>query len=91
MEPTTPTKEKLDPLALPSPEKLREIERRQNEKAREMRIQRQQKAQAAAEAEAVVDQRTNAAEIIQRNFRGHQARRAMKGYALDPSTRWLEV
>lgn len=84
MEPITPTKTKLDPLALPSPEKLREIEQRQNEKAREIRARRQQKA-------IVDDERTNAAEVIQRNFRGHQARRAMKGYALDPSTRWLEV
>lgn len=85
MEPTTPTKKTLDPLALPSPEKLRQIEQRQNEKAQEIRARRMQK------AAVVDDERTSAAELIQRNFRGHQARRAMKGYALDPSTRWLEV
>ncbi|KAF2217499.1 hypothetical protein CERZMDRAFT_92144, partial [Cercospora zeae-maydis SCOH1-5] len=72
---------KPDPLALPPPEKLREIEQRQNERAQEIRAQRRR---------ATLDERTHAAEIIQRNFRGHQARRAMKGYALDPSTRWLE-
>ncbi|KAI5366593.1 Putative IQ domain-containing protein IQM [Septoria linicola] len=85
MKPTTPTKKKLDPLALPSPEKLRQIEQRQNEKAQEIRARRMQKAAVGD------DERTSAAELIQRNFRGHQARRAMKGYALDPSTRWLEA
>lgn len=81
MEPTTPST-KYDPLALPSPEKLREIEQRQNERAKETRAKRQR---------ASVDERTHAAEIIQRNYRGHQTRRELKGYALDPSTRWLEV
>ncbi|GIZ43546.1 hypothetical protein CKM354_000676800 [Cercospora kikuchii] len=82
MESSSATETKHDPLALPSPEKLREIERQQNERAAEIRARRRR---------AMVDERTNAAEIIQRNFRGHQARRAMKGYALDPSTRWLEA
>ncbi|PPJ51989.1 hypothetical protein CBER1_09301 [Cercospora berteroae] len=82
MESSSATETKHDPLALPSPEKLREIERQQNERAAEIRAKRRRE---------TIDERTNAAEIIQRNFRGHQARRAMKGYALEPSTRWLEA
>ncbi|KAM3420240.1 hypothetical protein BST61_g3529 [Cercospora zeina] len=82
MESSPTTELKHDPLALPSPEKLREIEQRQNERAQEIRARRRR---------ATLDERTHAAEIIQRNFRGHQARRAMKGHALDPSTRWLEA
>lgn len=79
-----PTPEKArSPLDLPPPEQLREIERKQNERAAEIRARRRR--------ESVVDERTNAAEIIQRNYRGHRDRRALKGYGLDPSTRWLEV
>jgi hypothetical protein len=39
----------------------------------------------------LLDERTHAATIIQRNYRGHRDRRALKGHGLDPSTRWLEV
>lgn len=84
MEPPTPQQKKKDELlALPSPEKLREIARRQDERALEMRAKRQRA--------STIDERTNAAQIIQRHYRGHQTRRELKGYALDPSTRWLEV
>lgn len=84
MEPPTPQQKKKDELlALPSPEKLREIARRQDERALEIRAKRQRA--------STIDERTNAAQIIQRHYRGHQTRRELKGYALDPSTRWLEV
>lgn len=32
-----------------------------------------------------------AAILIQKTFRGHRARRQLKGFGLDASTRWYEV
>jgi hypothetical protein len=32
-----------------------------------------------------------AAELIQRNYRGYRSRRQLAGMGLDPSTRWAEV
>ena len=37
------------------------------------------------------DERTRAAELIQRNYRGHRERRALDGKGLDASTRWVEA
>ncbi|KXT15666.1 hypothetical protein AC579_6137 [Pseudocercospora musae] len=73
------------PLDLPPPEQLREIERKQNERAAEIRARRRRESAGGG------GERTNAAEIIQRNYRGHRDRRALKGHGLDPSTRWLEA
>lgn len=73
-----------DPFQLPSVEVLKEIEKKQNERAKAVR----EKRLAAAREE---DERTAAAEMIQRNYRGHRTRRAMKGFSLDPGTRWMEV
>ncbi|KAL7787847.1 IQ calmodulin-binding motif protein [Trichoderma ceciliae] len=35
------------------------------------------------------DERSDAACVIQKTFRGYRARREMNGYTLDPSTRWI--
>lgn len=32
-----------------------------------------------------------AAQMIQKNYRGYRERRQLKGFGLDPSTRWIEV
>ena len=32
-----------------------------------------------------------AARTVQRTYRGHRARRELKGLSLNPSTRWVEV
>jgi hypothetical protein len=32
-----------------------------------------------------------AARVLQRTYRGHRARRELRGLSLDPSTRWVEV
>lgn len=32
-----------------------------------------------------------AARILQRTYRGHRARRELRGLSLDPTTRWVEV
>lgn len=37
------------------------------------------------------EERVKAAELIQRNYRGHRERRILAGMSLDPSTRWVEA
>ncbi len=37
------------------------------------------------------EERERAAELIQRNYRGHRERRMLAGMSLDPSTRWVEA
>lgn len=37
------------------------------------------------------DERTRAAGLIQRNYRGHRERRMLNGMSLDPSSRWVEA
>lgn len=77
-----------DPFRLPSVEVLREIERKQDERAKAIRERRRKQSvkEGGGDEEKIV-----AAEIIQRNYRGHRDRRAMKGFGLDPSTRWMEA
>lgn len=81
------TKPESNALALPSAEVLREIARKQEERAKEIRERRKK----AGEDVGAGDERSKAAAIIQRNYRGHRERRALEGYGLSPSTRWLEV
>jgi hypothetical protein len=37
------------------------------------------------------EERSQAAAIIQRNYRGHRERRMLKGLSLDPTARWVEA
>lgn len=74
-----------DPFRLPSKEVLQEIERKQNERAAAIRERR------LKDSEEGNDERSAAAGIIQRNYRGHRERRALNGFGLDPGTRWMEV
>jgi hypothetical protein len=80
------SKETTDPVALPPPEVLREIERKQDERAKELAQKYGNSTQSEEDA-----RRASAATLIQKSYRGHRARRALKGYGLDPSTRWVEV
>lgn len=73
-----------DPFQLPSVEVLKEIEKKQDERAKAIREKRRGQGH-------VPDERSAAAEVIQRNYRGHRERRAMMGLGLDPGTRWMEV
>lgn len=87
---TTPTSAAADPLALPAPEVLAEIARKQNARAAERlaaRAERRRSKEAGSEDQS----RNKAAVVIQRNYRGHRTRRAMRGFSTDPSTRWIEV
>lgn len=72
-----------DPLALPPPAVLREIEAKQEAKARELKAQKTRG--------QTLDTRDDAARLIQKNYRGHRTRRALQGFGLDSSTRWVEV
>ena len=75
--------DKRDPLSLPSPDALREIAAKQDANAHELAQKRKQ--------QHSPDEQKNAAQVIQRNYRGYRARRELQGYGLDPSTRWVEV
>lgn len=81
---------KKDPFALPSNEALGEIERKQNERAKEIRERRMRELKDVAGADGN-EERNKAAEMIQRNYRGHRERRALKGFGLDSGSRWMEV
>ena len=83
-----------DPLALPSPEVLAEIARKQEARAAEIQAarlarRRSKKGESASVTEA--QNRSDAAVLIQKNYRGHRTRRAMEGRSLDPSVRWIEA
>ena len=83
-----------NPLALPSPEILAEIARRQDARAAEIQAARLARRQSKKGESASVTEdqsRSDAAVIIQRNYRGHRTRRAMEGRSLDPSVRWIEA
>ena len=71
-----------DSLKLPSPEALREIAARQDARCKEIQAARKVQNE---------NQEQQAAELIQRNYRGYRARRQLKGIGLDSSTRWIEV
>lgn len=82
-------------LSLPSQEVLREIARKQEERAKAIRERRAREGvpvqEDGAQQDGEGERRANAAKMIQRNYRGHRERRALEGYGLSPSTRWLEV
>lgn len=83
-----------DPLALPSPEVLAEIARKQEARAVDIQAARLARRQSKKGASASVSEeqtRSDAAVMIQRNYRGHRTRRAMEGRGLDPSVRWMEA
>lgn len=77
-------------LALPSPDVLDEIARKQDARAAEIRAARAERRRSKLPA-GVDEEQSRAAVLIQRNFRGHRTRRAMQGFSMDPSLRWIEV
>ena len=82
---------KRDPFALPPPEVLREIAAKQDAKAKEIQARRKNELEKQKTHEKGVDERHDAAKVIQKNYRGYRERRALEGYGLDSSTRWIEV
>ncbi|KAF2771933.1 hypothetical protein EJ03DRAFT_267792 [Teratosphaeria nubilosa] len=84
-----PAASQHDHYALPPPEQLKVIKTKQDEQARKIRERRAAEAETDETADSTAQ--SHAAEVIQRNYRGYRSRRAMKGYGLDPSTRWIEA
>ena len=48
-------------------------------------------ARKAAQPKRKSHEEEQAAQMIQRNYRGYRERRQLAGMGLDPSTRWMEV
>lgn len=71
---------------LPSKEQLREIAARQDAKEKEVAA-----ARASERRRESGNKERNAAEVIQRNYRGYRSRREMAGYGISSQTRWLEA
>jgi len=69
---------KSDPLALPPPEKLRAIAAKQDEQAKAVRARRARQRQGQQRFnEPGANERSDAAELIQRNYRGYRERRTL--------------
>jgi hypothetical protein len=85
--------EKQNPYVLPPAERLRQIEAKQDEQAKRIKARRAEELQrqTTKEQQATSNAQSHAAEVIQRNYRGYRDRRALKGFGLDPSTRWIEA
>ncbi|KFY45187.1 hypothetical protein V494_01087, partial [Pseudogymnoascus sp. VKM F-4513 (FW-928)] len=77
--------EYIDSLPVPAASELARIEsvqiRKEDEKAQ----------QSLCEDERAEGDRSAAAELIQRNYRGYRERRQMRGWGLDPGSRWVEA
>lgn len=81
-----------DPDPFPPPEKLREIAAKQDERAREIKERRATELQQTLSPQCSTAEREDAAaHVIQRHYRGYRDRRALKGYRLDPSLRWVDA
>ena len=66
----------------PSRERIAEIAAKQDAKAA---------ARKAAQPKRKSHEEEQAAQMIQRNYRGYRERRQLAGMSLDPSARWVEV
>lgn len=81
-------------LALPSPEALRVIAEKQDARAREIAVRRKeerQRLQDARGADAEAAQKSDAARLIQKNYRGYRDRRQLRGYDIESSARWQDL
>ncbi|PQE22988.1 IQ calmodulin-binding domain-containing protein [Rutstroemia sp. NJR-2017a WRK4] len=82
-------KEYLDRLEMPSKEEIERIAHVQEQK--EVETIKKRLSESGNEGEGSEEDRKKAAELIQRNYRGHRARRTLDGKTLDASTRWVEA
>ncbi|KFY82345.1 hypothetical protein V500_10605, partial [Pseudogymnoascus sp. VKM F-4518 (FW-2643)] len=78
--------EYIDSLPVPPASELARIESVQIKKEDEKTLQ-----SLSAEGESSEGHRYAAAQLIQRNYRGYRERRQMRGWGLDPGSRWVEA
>ncbi|KAK4565560.1 hypothetical protein LTR86_004177 [Recurvomyces mirabilis] len=76
---------------LPPPEKLKEIWTKQEKCAETIKARRAEELARKTTKEQQANAEQHAAEVIQRNFRGYRDRRALRGYELSPSLRWIDA
>ncbi|UKZ75311.1 hypothetical protein TrVFT333_002989 [Trichoderma virens FT-333] len=85
----------MDSLVPPSRDQFERIAHVQEEREEEIRQRfKHQKRRSQHESRRSLqsnrsDERSDAARVIQKTFRGYRARREMSGFTLDPSTRWI--
>jgi hypothetical protein len=79
--------EYLDSLVPPTEEEMKRISRVQEAKEEEAIRKRI----SMENPELSDEERTKAAALIQRNYRGYRERRQMWGMGVDPSSRWIEA
>jgi hypothetical protein len=82
-------KDYIDSLATPTPDEVRKIGEAQERK--EVEVIKKRLSMQADNGGLNDEERQKAAELIQRNYRGHRERRMLNGLSLDPSTRWVEA
>ena len=93
--PRAKTQSYMDSLVPPSQEKFERIAQIQKEKEKETQEREQQRREEIIQKQGLnqskhdEESRTRAAELIQKTFRGHRARREMDGFGLDANTRWV--
>lgn len=80
-------KEYLDSLQTPTHDMVERISSIQEKKE----VDAIKKRLSEDHGELSSEEREKAAELIQRNYRGHRERRMLAGMSLDPSTRWVEA
>ncbi|KAK3716716.1 hypothetical protein LTR37_006346 [Vermiconidia calcicola] len=79
-----PDQKAADHLTVPPPEVLRDIAAKQDAAQRELLAKKGSQWKQSST-------RDDAARLIQKNYRGYRARRELDGYALESSTRWVEL
>jgi hypothetical protein len=79
--------EYLDSLIPPTPKTISRIKIVQEQKE----LETLRKRWSREPVELLEEQRARAAQLIQRNYRGHRERRMLNGMSLDPSERWIEA
>ena len=62
----------------------------QDKKEREV-LKKYQSTEQPQDTAPLQHEESTAARVLQRTYRGHRARRQLRGLSLDPSTRWTEV
>jgi hypothetical protein len=88
-----PTKEQVERISDVQTQKEKEISQKRLSGAVHTKKEEEvpQKGLSGNYGELENEERERAAELIQRNYRGHRERRMMAGLSLDPGTRWKEA